>query len=1301
MHRSRNLYICVDSTAKLTKSDNWRVQNEWWNNQLKTLRHKFTYLLPYTQVVFIILGGRDLPDMMKVLLEFIKNDPIAQGDPSKFYHDVLFFLQFNYACHKPSRNSKQIKGWTEELRAEYAKHTPIIKDLHSAAITGMGVTESWSNPKSYNARPSQCKTPNWMEAVLRPAVEILRKTNKPLLNLRKLFMEMEPADDSDKWHYADTMDNRMSWFHAFAMCAHFCYNASHMKHAGDVIWHHQSRLQPHPQYGNFYQPRISPTQIQEPIEPPPYAFQIAAPALENLKQHCYQHLNPQRPPQNPNHASQPQYPLPTPWTPYGERSLIRFHKLQHLQPTDAAAKALPAPQPPSIQTSKPPPPPKSFPQPLPTETTHPTNTEHQYLLPPYPHVTNDKLIGTEIFQLNVDGVKAGHAAEQIRSFRNAQTRDAVLYCGQEVIKETIQMFQRPPYREIHNKPDQTDNPCMIAVNTKYANFIPDSEQILYVPEIKLKHLQCDIEYYGVNGKDNVPLPDIYSAINLHYNATEARLNKGRTKETIKNILRTAKFPKIIFTGDFNAAFRQYRTTEAIERQLYDMGFLSFGIPDRNTNDHYHGEPCLTTILIPIDRDPAQHFPILIKPSVYMERNPSLVLSTPGHPNQGDPHHAQRTFIPGPPTTKSPTLTHRSLITLPGQTTPTQIENETSSTPSNTEIQQQLRNDISQNTTAKPGFTEAEIHDMNEEDRFNTVAWDEMPTYLQLTTVCTLLQLEIPTVGDYLQPTYSSIATTDQISIYTCHDDQRKQLYEYCKEEFPLPNRAIGPILKLIPPKRHYEKTTGIYTCDLFALIPHRNDNDKYEAVPIIMEHKIITRPVPRPQNPPTDTLHQILRQGILTHSVFQKYNFTKEIVQPYQEQFDKANLSDLYDNLVNDAPPPEEQQHPENTDSDNSESDTEQPNTKLIPYTASPQHKDKSAQRLTSNQQSPILPPNSKSSSPTHPSSSAPAAMDIDPPKLEDAEMTDVKQEELDEPACAASAAPAAATDGTDNGEPMPGDWDNPETDNAAVDSPFDQETLDLYANTDGTEGPFQDDRNIFYVLDTADEQPPRWAEQISHWMSATLRFRADLDSWLAMDAEQFKEKFRERYPQRIRGQIHRGNRALYEKDGPLHPESSDANFLAWMRYTCFPKLRWEFTTKDGIPMHVNGKIRRVRAIQGHGPHNVSPAFRNLVKVVNTKIGYHCTKFHKVLEMIRNKTGFLLTNREEGYFSLSDPTIQADDDDEYYRHPRPFTEEEDVVVKFAWVSLCNWVVLDELEKYFHHVREISASKYYEDNLCVW
>lgn len=686
MHRSRNLYICVDSTAKLAKSDDWRVQNEWWNNQLKTLRHKFTYLLPYTQIVFIILGGRDLPDMMKVLLEFIKNDPIAQGDPSKFYHDVLFFLQFNYACHKPTRNSKRIKGWTEELRADYAKYTPIIKDLHSAAITGMGVTESWSNPKNYNALPSQCKTPNWMEAVLRPAVEILRKTNKPLLNLRKLFMEMEPVDDSDKWHYADTMDNKMSWFHAFAMCAHFCYNASHMKHAGDVIWHHQSRLQPHPQYGNLYQPNVPPTQIQEPIEPPAYAYQIAAPALEHLKQHCFQHLNPQRPPQNLHQVSQPQYPLPTPWTPYGERSLIRFHKLQNLQPTDAAAKAPPTLQPPSIKSSTPPPPPpraylwhavnQSSPQPLPTETTDITNQEHRYLLPPFPRVTNDKLIGTEIFQLNVDGVKAGPAAEQVRSFRNAQTRDAAICCGQEVIQETIQMFQRSPYREIHNKPDQTDNPCMIAVNTKYANFIPGSEQIIFIPELKLKHLQCDIEYFGVNGKANVPLPDIYSAINLHYNATEARNNKTRTKETIKNILRTAKYPKIIFTGDFNAAFRQYRTTEAIERQLYDMGFLSFGIPNRDTDDHYQGEPCLTTILIPIDRDPAQHFPILIKPSVYMERNPSLVLSTPGHPNQGDPHHAQRTFIPGPPTTKSPMLSHRCFATIPGQTTPVQIKDET-------------------------------------------------------------------------------------------------------------------------------------------------------------------------------------------------------------------------------------------------------------------------------------------------------------------------------------------------------------------------------------------------------------------------------------------------------------------------------------------------------------------------------------------------------------------------------------------------------------------------------------------------
>ena len=225
MHRSRNLYIWVDSTAKLMYSDSRKAQNAWWNNKLKAIRHKLTYLLPYNQIVFIILGGKDLPELMTVLLDFIQKDPIAQGDPSKFYHDVLFFLQFNMACYKPEgsgRNCKQIQGWTEKLRAEYAKHTPIIEQLHSCAVAGMGVTESWSNPKRYDVSPSQCKTPTWMEAVLNPAIEILRKTNKPLLNLRKFFMEMKPASPSDKWHYADTPENVISWFTTFAICAHFC-----------------------------------------------------------------------------------------------------------------------------------------------------------------------------------------------------------------------------------------------------------------------------------------------------------------------------------------------------------------------------------------------------------------------------------------------------------------------------------------------------------------------------------------------------------------------------------------------------------------------------------------------------------------------------------------------------------------------------------------------------------------------------------------------------------------------------------------------------------------------------------------------------------------------------------------------------------------------------------------------------------------------------------------------------------------------------------------------------------------------
>jgi len=343
------------------KSDKWQDQNEWWNNKLKANRHKLTYLLPYTRIYFIILGGKDLPEVMAVLLEFIKNDPIAQGDPSKFFHDVLFFLQFNNACHKPDdagKNSKRIQGWTDNLRAEYAKHTPIIEQLHSCAITGMGVTESWSNPKSYTVLPSQCKTPTWMTAVLNPAIAILRKTNKPLLNLRKFFMEMEPANSSDKWHYADTHDNTMRWFTTFAICAHFCYNASHMKHAGEVIWRHQHHLQPHPHYGHTFQPdKILPTSVHLPIEPTTHALQIPKPALENLKDHCYQYLRTQQPVQHPNHINHLQYPAPQPWSQFGIRRLIKFHQLEHLQPSDLPA--LPPPPPPPSAVPKPPPPPRN------------------------------------------------------------------------------------------------------------------------------------------------------------------------------------------------------------------------------------------------------------------------------------------------------------------------------------------------------------------------------------------------------------------------------------------------------------------------------------------------------------------------------------------------------------------------------------------------------------------------------------------------------------------------------------------------------------------------------------------------------------------------------------------------------------------------------------------------------------------------------------------------------------------------------------------------------------------------------
>jgi len=804
---------------------------------------------------------------------------------------------------------------------------------------------------------------------------------------------------------------------------------------------------------------------------------------------------------------------------------------------------------------------------------------------------------------------------------------------------------------------------MIAINNKYAKSIPGSIQILCEAGIRLKHLQCDIEYFGTHGREHILTPDLYTVINLHYNADEARNHKSHTRQVIKRILQQAKQGKIIFTGDFNAAFRRFKTTEAIVREFHDLGFLSFGIPNRDIDEHYHGEPCFTTILIPRDRDPAQHFPILIKPSIYMERNPALIRSTPGHPNNNDPHHAQRTHIPGPTTTKSPIATHRAIQTPKGHITTAEDNDSPQPQPSKVQIQQQLRKDAKQNTTIKPGFTEAEIFDMSIEDRVATDAWTEMSAILQLTTACEILQLDIPTVGDFLQPTYYTITVSkDKPEIYTAYTSEDGKLtYQYEKEHtYPLPNKIIGPVLEVLTPKHHFDKAISTYNCDMFVLIPHRKDPNKYEAVPIVLKSKIISRPVPGPHQPTTETLHHILRQGVLSASVFQKYFFTKDIVRHYHDRFEKYNITDIYDNYINDTYTHTVDTELEATESESDHSDIESPQTKLTPYTAPSFLPDKSAKRLTSEQQQqPVLPTKSNPTSPSAPASSASAAMEVDQPQ-QDTEMKDVKLEQPGDLSTAATAAIAAAEDSADT--EMTEAADASADNDTNVVPPFDEETLLLYDRTEGSGGPFKDYLNIFHVLDTADDKPPYWWQTISRWMSGALRFRHQLDAWLSMDVEAFKSKLRVRYPEYIQGkhgrEVYRNHRPLYVVDGFLHHDSSDATFLAWMRYMCFPKLRWEFTTKDGIPMGTSVKIRRIRAIQGHGPHDTSPQFRNLVKVTRAKIGWHTTTFHHTLDMIRNNSGFLLTKREEGYFSLSDPTITIENDDYYYRHPRPFTEED-------------------------------------------